>query len=1467
MDCFSKLVKKINRTPMDAINSLLEELDRWWTLELSADRDEKAVYEKIQILTVELRFFKMFLISVGNCCNPDKGCVFMLRSLVLDLEVAFKEARIDFRVAHQKGFERRAEYLDPTISKWQQKLTLFRPLIKAAYDYVLPNKEEYYYSFQSHSTCPLNNYVLWDDFCSILINNLMALSYGKATLVENVMPQLRAMEKMLVSLKSFIRSMGDLRPKENEYRDVLTHFGAVLARAAQIYYLCWIDGIDENMTQEMTIKLFDLLKKLKPNTPQVTEVCLNVLKALYSSNHEGISQKLSQFLIPDKDRLRILRKEVEYLITLAIDPPHFYKEDDAKLLLMDVTAVVSELGSFSYLFHAEETIAGSIIAKESYHALFKFLEKMELLNAELFLIELLGSRVEIRESYVKDRMDSFHDGLSFLQIFLGDGNNNNISKPIWTNIGSLARNAGSVYLSSLPNYDEAQDQLLKFLQKTRLLKMGILLEELLDSCPNLRVNVKNQVETLHQGLSVLKTFLMGPLDENGKLILAHVESVVSDTVSVYCSFDANKVTEDNARSIVSELVERIEPVTAEIRKIYLCIRSSSRSNFPKTNHGFGFMDFLLGNLMDMLNSKADSIAGLRYQIQAVHGEIGFLRSLLWNIQGQWTEHLNLKKLVSHIMEVAYEVEYLVDSFVVRDGVLWYHALWILDLMEDIKLIKSRASEITMKTHGISIHNDSQASRKVILPAKIPKIYEAAVVDLTDQNKLIIDRLTRGSLQQDVVSIVGMPGLGKTTLARKVCHDPLVTCHFHILAWCCVSPVYRKRDVLLEILGDIVDLTDNILEMSDEDLNLELYRKLRKKRYLIVMDDLWRMEAWSDLKRTFPDDKNGSRILITSRHPNLALKIKADSIPHRLRLLSDDESWKMLQHKLFQTRDCPVELATVGNQIAKGCEGLPLAVVAISGLLERTEMIPEWWKQVAESLCTRIADDPQSRCMDILELSYKHLPDYLKPCFLYLGAFLDNKEIPVRKLTCLWVAEGFIKNAGQASMEDLAEEYLRDLIGRSLVMAAKRSFNGGVKTCRVHDMLRTLCLKLCKEDNFLQCITGNDIHLATSYEDTDYGVDPSYCYPSNSIITYEKRRLSIYSKRNHFVMSRPCGPHVRSLLYSASSDLYPRCPYDISFISDNFKLLRVLDMECMNMGISFPIGVVFLVHLRYLALCGDIDCIPVSIANLWNLETLFVKGLKGKVVLPDTIWNMANLRHVHVHNSAAFRMQETEMKNASQLENLVSLSSPFLACGKHTEEILRRLPKLRKLRCHFAESQVDVGNYNQFPILNFLTELESLKVLYSGRNRIAHPCEFDFPLKLRKLSLSRFSLPWDCISEIGRLPNLEVLKLLSKSFEGKVWDMKEGEFLKLKFLKLDTLNIAEWNASSDNLPNLQHLILRNCRHLEVVPSDFGYIPTLEMIEVQLCRRSAEDSVRRLEEEQLEMGNDELKVLINHSDWDF
>ncbi|KAL7163282.1 hypothetical protein ACSBR2_039388 [Camellia fascicularis] len=158
---------------------------------------------------------------------------------------------------------------------------------------------------------------------------------------------------------------------------------------------------------------------------------------------------------------------------------------------------------------------------------------------------------------------------------------------------------------------------------------------------------------------------------------------------------------------------------------------------------------------------------------------------------------------------------------------------------------------------------------------------------------------------------------------------------------------------------------------------------------------------------FPNDNNGSRVMFTSRLKEVAMHASPDCHPHCLRPLTEEESWELLQRKVFQNKSCPPQLIEIRKQIMKRCEGLPLAIVVIAGLLAKNIKTQESWKKVVQSVSSYIVSDP-NQYLDTLALSYNHLPRHLKPCFLYLGAFPEDQEISVQRLIWLWITEGFIQ---------------------------------------------------------------------------------------------------------------------------------------------------------------------------------------------------------------------------------------------------------------------------------------------------------------------------------------------------------------------------------------------------------------------------------------------------------------------------
>ncbi|XP_071915565.1 putative late blight resistance protein homolog R1B-23 isoform X2 [Coffea arabica] len=364
-------------------------------------------------------------------------------------------------------------------------------------------------------------------------------------------------------------------------------------------------------------------------------------------------------------------------------------------------------------------------------------------------------------------------------------------------------------------------------------------------------------------------------------------------------------------------------------------------------------------------------------------------------------------------------------------------------------------------------------------------------------------------------------------------------------------------------------------MSEDDLAEKLYQQLKGKRFVIVLDDVWDIDGWNLLKHSLPDDCNGSRVLLTSRIQNLSLQIKPNSKPHHLRSLTNKESLELLQKKLFAKEDCPPALSEVVQCIARYCKGLPLAVVLVAGILATTQQ--DCWEEVTRRLSSTIFVD-NKHCMETLEHSYNYLPDYLKPCLLYLGAFQEDRDILVPKLLWLWISEGFVQKTEGKSLEDVADKYLMDLIGRSLVMPTQRRSLGGIKICQIHDLVHEFCVVKAKEENFLQILNVDDLHTFNG--------------PCNP------HRLSIYPSTSEGpIKSRLFFPNLRSLLFFNCDYRQQLDGSSLKFLLS--KLLRVLDLG-ETVCPYFPREVLFLVHLRYLRIKGNFGEIPSAIANLSRL---------------------------------------------------------------------------------------------------------------------------------------------------------------------------------------------------------------------------------------------------------------------------
>ncbi|KAL3505906.1 hypothetical protein ACH5RR_031288 [Cinchona calisaya] len=1337
--------------------------------------------------------------------------------------------------------------------------------------------------------------------------------------------EIQAIGGELSNLRPFLKSLVDISPKgfhENcDFQYFMDYIGAMVIRAAHVSCFCWVRRVDPITPTGggavARTMLSDLKHKMDPTTsPDFLEMHIKLLKVFHSYKGCKFFHNLLNAFVTylDCGRKRVLvHQPIMNMISVVIDKyAQQPAEVDLLIFIAELKVLVREVRSFECLLcrhctakydeqHSSRSANYSLCMQCGKNLLvFNLFAKIWLMETQIFLVK----QIENGQKAVVD-MGNLDKGVRFLREFVAGptAENTENGKQIFRFIETVSVEAASLGNSFSPmpkTSNRVRTECLKLLFKILLSKSEFLLVELRSGSDNAirMAPVHDQLKSLHEGLKFLRALVTWyPDDEciqEKDTVFSNIKAAAGGVIPLYDTLTACKLIDEEvlekANLLITNPLDNISVVESELKKMFSPV---PRSYFPKMNSGLCFNNILLGNLRELLDRNGDSIEIMKHQLGEILDNLEFLGSFMMNIIEQDAGQEYLMHLGQGITYAACEAEYVIESFVLVNGAQKLeHLAWLINLLEKVRIFKVQVKRFhkekakedearsdacdsghsrnhSQKTPDVKDHSLSGRWGRTRIPretaqdveghnidkhlsmlslARTTRIDEVAIGLDDQQEKIVYQLIQRVSKKRDVVSIVGMPGIGKTTLAEVVYNDPRVTHHFHIRAWCRVSQVHDPKQLLLDILGHMIDLCQDVSKMSEHDLRVKLHQQLRGRTYLIVVDDIWNTRVWDDLGRVFPDDETGSMVLITTRHHDVASQIRPNGDAHQLCLLSDAESWKLLQMKAFQEECCPKELLEVGKKIAKNCQGLPLALVTIAGLLQRNRE-EDWWEKIAKNI------NAHMKYNDILGLSYEYLPNYLKACYLYFGTFVGGKDIPVQRLVWLWIAEGLVQKTELESLEDVAEHYLMDLIGRSLVMVAKRRANGGVKECRVHDMLREFCRSKAEEQNFSLLLTRNDEPYA-SFDRLDDVADFDFYSPSSSI-AYEVHRLCICTKRKHFVKSRPFSPCTRSLLFYATSEKHPTLTCDISFISHNFKLLKVLDLECINLGNSFPSGLVSLVLLRYLAICGEIDSVPSTIANLWHLNTFVVKGLNVKVRLPGSIWKMASLRHIHITDRANFDMPEHELGGSSQLHNLVRLSLLCFSYAEDTDKILRRMPNLRKLTCIFFEPLDYSGN--QYPRLDFLAQLESVRLHHIGRAREIGG--FNFPSNLKILTLSNFRLPWDQISAIGRLQNLEVLKLLSRAFEGKRWNMIE--FLQLKFLKLESLDIVEWNLSSDHLPNLQQLVLQRCNRLEEVPYAFAEMPTLQVIEVQWCAKSAEASVRKFKDE----GIEGLKVLINDSSSDF
>ncbi|KAH0642799.1 hypothetical protein KY289_033773 [Solanum tuberosum] len=794
-----------------------------------------------------------------------------------------------------------------------------------------------------------------------------------------------------------------------------------------------------------------------------------------------------------------------------------------------------------------------------------------------------------------------------------------------------------------------------------------------------------------------------------------------------------------------------------------------------------FLQVLLENLTCFIQGELGLILGFKDEFEKLQSTFTTIQAVLEDAQKKQLKDKAIENWLQKLNSAAYEADDILDECKTEapirhkknkygcydPNITFRHKIGkrMKNIMEKLDAIAAERLKFHLDERTIE---RQVATRQTGFVLNEPRVY-GRDKEKDEIVKILINNVSDAQTLS-VLPILGMGGLGKTTLAQMVFNDQRVTEHFHPKIWVCVSDDFDEKRLIKEIVESI-EGRPLLGDMHLAPLQKKLQELLNGKTYLIVLDDVWNedQQKWANLRAVLTVGASGASILTTTRLEKVG-SIMGTLQPYELSNLSQEDCWLLFIQRAFgHQEEINHNLVAIGKEIVKKCGGVPLAAKTLGSIL-RFKREERQWEHVRDSEIWKLPQE-ESSILPALRLSYHHLPFDLRQCFAYCAVFPKDTEMEKQNLISLWMAHGFLLSKGNLELEDVGNEVWNELYLRSFFQEIE--VKSGKTYFKMHDLIHDLATSLFKasasSNNIREIIRKGYTHMMSiGFAKVVSSYSPSHLqkFVSLRVLNLSELRLK------HLPSSIGDLVHLRYL--NLSSNDMRSLPKQLCKLQN----LQTLDLHgCRSLG-CLPKETSKLGSLRNLLLddCYGLTCMPPRIASLTCLKTLgcFAVGRKESS-------RIGELRNLNLYGSIEIMHLErvkndmdAKEANLSAKENLHSLSMTWDEDERPHRYKSEEVEVLEALKPH--------SNLTFFKI--------------SGFRGIRLPEWMNHSVLKNVVSIEIIRCKnCSCLPPFGELPSLKSLKLWSGSAEVEYVD--SGFPTRRRFPSLRKLIIIEF----DNLKGL------------------------------------------------------------------